>query len=203
VLLTTLFDTISLKGGEKMDFLTSENAINLFKFIGKVIAAIGIFTIVQGILYLKIGKDFESITVKRFPDETQISDIYKEGFDVLRDIDLDPDNKGTDHRYTLIGPEDKEMTKIKFLELDQKGMDRGKFIYNEINLDEYAIKSLKPQQYLLVGTPTGSNIPTNKISFNIDYQPGEYEFSSNMRSGLNDKVTLEVKRTIMSFLANL
>jgi hypothetical protein len=82
-------------------------------------------------------------------------------------------------------------------------MDRGKFIYNEINLDEYAIKSLKPQQYLLVRTPTGSNIPTNKISFNIDYQPGEYEFSSNMRSGLNDKVTLEVKRTIMSFLANL
>lgn len=184
-----------------MDFLTNENVISLLKFIGKVITAIGVFTIIQGFLYFNIGTDYESITLKEYPNETTNESLYKEGYDVIEFIDLDKNNKGIDHKKYLIGPENRQMTDITFQQFNGDVSNTGIASFDEMKDTKLHTNKLKPQQYILVRVPTTTNIPINKITFSIDYQTGEYEFTSNMRSGLNDKVTLEVKRTLMSFLA--
>lgn len=164
----------------------------------KVVGAIGIFTIIKLVLYFNIGQDYETITVKYYPDETEILNIQKDGYDIFREINLDPENKFSEHRKFVIGPQDKKMTNISLC------IGTGEFKESDIQLYKTVHKDfeLSPQVYLLVRAPITENIPAAKMTFETNYKKGELLFTSNLRSGINDRTTLEVKRTILSFLAD-
>lgn len=170
----------------------------MLSYIFKVVGAIGIFTIIKMALYFNIGQDYETITVKYYTDETEILSVLKDGYDIFREFDLDPENKFPEHRKFVIGPQDKRMTKISLYISTGEFKSSGVPIYKLVQKDF----ELSPQVYLLVRAPVTENIPASKMTFETDYKKGELLFTSNLRSGINDRTALEVQRTIFSFLAD-
>ncbi|MBO0479583.1 hypothetical protein JZO72_08065 [Vagococcus fluvialis] len=178
--------------------MTQESLKSIAKSAIEIVTAVGLLTFFQFFAYKIIGKDFIAITVKFFDKDVDIDNLNAK-YDILRIIDLDPQNTGQDHKYFLIGPEDKKMTKIKFYQESYTEFDNGLY-YSRSKEKIPKNFILYPQQYLLIRSQTRSGIPANLIKFKINYQPGKYYFSLNMRNGKNDKVYLEVKRTLISFL---
>lgn len=178
--------------------MTKEALNSIIKSAIEIITAVGILSFFQFFAYKIISKDFVAITVKFLDNDIDKKKLNEE-YDIMRFFDLDPQNSGCDHKLFLIGPEDKKMTKIKFFHEQYTEFD-NKLYYSFSNTDIPKNFVLYPQQYILIRSQTRSGIPANKMKFKINYQPGEYEFSLNMRNGKNDKVYLQVKRTIKSFL---
>ncbi|OJG93058.1 hypothetical protein RV15_GL002192 [Enterococcus silesiacus] len=168
-----------------------------------VIGTIGLLTIINFILYINIGQDYENITVKKVDATSTPASLATKGYDVIGFINLDENNEHPNHTTIIIGPEEKLMENIRFFISDGTYSDStGEPNFKKLdgnNLND--TRKLEPQQYLLVTAPITENIPVSKVTFDLDYKKGTYNFTSNLRSGINDKITLPMKRTLLSFLA--
>lgn len=91
----------------------------------------------------------------------------------------------------LIGSNDKKMSKIS---LNKFTNDNS---YSKVEID---IHDLEPQTYILITAPMPSTIPYLKLGFSVDYKKGEFFLSNNMNTGINDRLVLPVKKTLLNFL---
>ncbi|MBE9909973.1 hypothetical protein G8B49_01695 [Enterococcus mundtii] len=178
----------------------------MLQFLINVLSAIGILTLINMFLYFLIGQDYQYITVKElkhFNFENPYNDDIYAKYTILRTIDLDPHKVRTNHIALLIGPEEKNMTKIKFKFIKEYDNKKNEYITDNFDYDNSnpIELNLSPQNYIIIIVPTTESLPNYLMEFKVDYQIGEYIFTKNMNSGINDRVTIPTKRTLLSFLS--
>lgn len=178
--------------------------LDVLSYSINIISAIGVLTLINMVLYFHIGQDYQYITVKELKhfnfEICDDDDIYGK-YTILRTINLDPNKDGIDHIALLIGPEEKNMTEIKFRYIEDYDPEKNEYITKNYDDSIQEELNLSPQNYIIVIVPTTESIPNYLMEFKIDYQIGEYIFTKNMNSGINDRITIPTKRTFLSFLS--
>jgi len=158
----------------------------------KIISAVGLLTLVEGMFYFWHSYDYENIIVTNV-NSFSFEEV-NEQYDIIGEIDFDKENEFDNHKKIIVGPQESLMENIEFSKMNEQMNG-----YNKINIQLYT-NDLEPQQYLFLRVPTTDLAGVIKMDFNINFKNGEYLFSPNMRNGHEDKVVLKVRKTLASFI---